>query len=290
MSLGGAARQWAQNAIFHQMYRDDFSWCPAPIRLRLLFERHIAQYIYANPIESEGLPIPRTVHAIWFGGDIPPVHARCVASWRQTMPEFEIKIWNETSLAVDSAPFSQAAFRQRDYRKMADYWRLRLLRDHGGVYLDCDVFLHRPLPDAWLSPSLTLFPQSDVESTSFVNNSIIAARRGHPLIAGTLEFIEKRMPCDRDAVWTGPNLLTALYCTLRNHRRLEALNVALADCARVTARKRGVRRPFTEIGDLVALTDDVVCCPTQVTAEEQGLYLRGLARDLRRLSASPSRL
>jgi mannosyltransferase OCH1-like enzyme len=272
MWLATKVRPALQNIIFRQLYVDAFSFLPAPLRLRLLFEREMAKYVvFARDVAGAG-PVPPAIHAIWFGGDLPPIHRKCIDSWRRKMPHLDLKIWNEKSLPVESVPFSMAALRKKDYRKLSDYWRLRVLRDHGGIYADCDVFFQQAIPDTWLTNSLTLFPQSKSESTSFVTNSMVTATKGYPLVSGMVEFIERHMPHDRDAVWTGPNLFTVLYCALRAQGLLDVLNVALVDCNSVTANKRKINRPFSEISELVALTQNVVCCPSHPTIDELKLY------------------
>ena len=49
--------------------------------------------------------IPRIIHYCWFGGNpIPEVLQKYMATWRQFMPDWEIKEWNEQTFSIDSAP------------------------------------------------------------------------------------------------------------------------------------------------------------------------------------------
>lgn len=92
--------------------------------------------------------IPRTIHYCWFGGGaLPALAARCLASWREQMPDYEIKCWNEENFDVFSIPYTREAYRLGLYAYVSDYARLWVLYHHGGIYLDTDVELLRPLDD-----------------------------------------------------------------------------------------------------------------------------------------------
>ena len=57
--------------------------------------------------------IPKIIHLCWLSGDpYPPTIARCIDSWNQVMPDYEIMLWdklrfvNEIDNIVNIAPFS----------------------------------------------------------------------------------------------------------------------------------------------------------------------------------------
>ncbi len=94
------------------------------------------------------LEIPKTIHYIWFGGKpLPPLARRCIESWHRHMPGHEIIRWDETNFDVNAVPYTAAAYSAGKYAFVSDYARFRILYDHGGVYLDTDVELIKPLDD-----------------------------------------------------------------------------------------------------------------------------------------------
>lgn len=92
--------------------------------------------------------IPRTIHYCWFGrGAMPELALRCLDSWRRHMPDCAIVQWDENTFDVNRVAYTREAYRLRKYAYVSDYARLWVLYHHGGIYLDTDVELLRPLDD-----------------------------------------------------------------------------------------------------------------------------------------------
>ncbi|MDO4707652.1 MAG: glycosyltransferase [Porphyromonadaceae bacterium] len=92
--------------------------------------------------------IPKIIHYCWFGPKpLPPLAERCIASWRQHMPEWELRLWSEANFDVSSVSFVREAYELGKYAFVSDYVRLRAVQQHGGLYLDTDVELLRPLDE-----------------------------------------------------------------------------------------------------------------------------------------------
>ena len=102
--------------------------------------------------------IPKILHYCWFGGaPLPALAERCIASWKEHMPEWEYKCWNEASLSQTLSPlkgeegcwlehmpvYVKQAYEARKYAFVSDYVRLWALEQYGGVYLDTDVMVLR---------------------------------------------------------------------------------------------------------------------------------------------------
>ena len=61
------------------------------------------------------------------------------------MPGCEIKEWNEDNFDVNLIQYTKGAYENKKYAFVSDYARFCILRDHGGIYLDVDVELIKPL-------------------------------------------------------------------------------------------------------------------------------------------------
>ena len=92
--------------------------------------------------------IPRTIHYCWFGrGEMPQLAMDCIASWHKYMPDWNYKLWNEDNFDVDSVPYTHEAYVAGKYAFVTDYVRLYALSTEGGVYMDTDVEILKPLDD-----------------------------------------------------------------------------------------------------------------------------------------------
>ncbi len=90
--------------------------------------------------------IPRIIHYCWFGrGEIPQLAKECIASWHRYMPDWEYKLWNEDNFDVACNAYVQEAYKAGKYAFVTDYVRLYALAMEGGVYMDTDVEVLKPL-------------------------------------------------------------------------------------------------------------------------------------------------
>lgn len=85
--------------------------------------------------------IPKVIHYCWFSGDpFPPLIRNCIDSWKTVLPEYELKEWNSQNTEFDT-PFAVKAFREKKWAFLTDYIRMKILYEHGGIFLDTDVLL-----------------------------------------------------------------------------------------------------------------------------------------------------
>ena len=92
--------------------------------------------------------IPKIIHYCWFGrGQIPELAQKCIDSWHKYMPDYEYKLWNEDNYDVNQIPYTKEAYEAKKYAFVSDYVRLWALEREGGVYLDVDFEVYKPLDD-----------------------------------------------------------------------------------------------------------------------------------------------
>lgn len=85
--------------------------------------------------------IPKIIHYCWFGGPLPTLAKKCIASWEKFCPDYEIKRWDETSFDVNCCEYVQEAYKTKMWAFVSDYARFDILYKYGGVYFDTDVEL-----------------------------------------------------------------------------------------------------------------------------------------------------
>lgn len=90
--------------------------------------------------------IPKIIHYCWFGGNPKPeIIEKCIASWKQFCPDWEIKEWNESNYDVSVHPYTREAYEAKKWAFVSDVARLEVVSKEGGVYMDTDVELLAPL-------------------------------------------------------------------------------------------------------------------------------------------------
>ena len=90
--------------------------------------------------------IPKVIHYCWFGGnELPELAMKCIDSWKKFCPDYEIKQWNEKNYDLDSSRYIKEAYKNKKWAFVSDYARLDIIYNNGGIYLDTDVELIKPL-------------------------------------------------------------------------------------------------------------------------------------------------
>lgn len=90
----------------------------------------------------------KIIHYCWFGNNpLPPLALKCIASWKEFLPEYEIKEWNEDNFDVNIIPYTAEAYAAGKYAFVSDYARFWILYNYGGVYFDTDVEIIKPIDD-----------------------------------------------------------------------------------------------------------------------------------------------
>jgi hypothetical protein len=134
--------------------------------------------------------IPRVIHYCWFGNTPLPASAeRCLASWRRSCPDYEIRRWDEQTFDVARCTFCREAHAAGKWAFASDYARLRIIFEHGGVYLDTDVELLQSLDRLLAHSAFFGFQQDGTIATGLGFGAIPA----HPLIGSLLQHYETVM-------------------------------------------------------------------------------------------------
>ena len=91
--------------------------------------------------------IPKVIHYCWFGhNEKSEIILKCIDSWKKMLPDYEIIEWNEDNFDVTFSPFAEAAYNAKKWAFVSDVARLKIVHDHGGIYMDTDVELLKDHP------------------------------------------------------------------------------------------------------------------------------------------------
>lgn len=92
--------------------------------------------------------IPHIIHYCWFGGrPLPELYQNCIDSWSKNCPGWEIRRWDENNYDISKHHYMKQAAEQGCWAFVSDYARKDVVYQYGGIYLDADVEVLRPLDE-----------------------------------------------------------------------------------------------------------------------------------------------
>lgn len=155
--------------------------------------------------------IPKIIHYCWFGGnDMPAEYHSYIADWQALHPGWKVIRWDETNAPV-TEPYLANALRLGNWSNCSNYIRLWALRHQGGVYMDTDFKLLKPL-DSFLSEQCFLgFEQEPSGDAGFIiNNAIMGALPGHAFIEACFQELTTTFDASEQSDLSGPGLTTKM--------------------------------------------------------------------------------
>lgn len=132
--------------------------------------------------------IPEIIHYCWFGKKPLSKDAlRCIDGWKEKLPGYEIREWNEDCFDVNSIRYVREAYEAKKWAFVSDYVRLYALVTFGGIYMDTDVEVIKPL-DKYLEYKAVAGFQSDNE----INTGLMACEKAYPVFEKLLHDYDGR--------------------------------------------------------------------------------------------------
>lgn len=113
---------------------------------------------------------------------MPELARKCIASWKKYLPEYEIKEWNEDNFDINSYPYVREAYANRRFAFVTDVVRLYALYHEGGIYMDTDVEVLKPL-DTLLEYDMV----SGFESETQIPTGLMASQANMPFMFELLQ-------------------------------------------------------------------------------------------------------
>lgn len=139
-----------------------------------------------NPKISKDPLIPKKIHYMWLGRNpLPQKLERCINSWKEYCPDYEIIEWNEDNYDIGKHSYMRDAYEAKAYGFVPDFARIDILYNEGGFYLDTDVEIRRSIDDLRYQQAFC-----GVEKWQIINfGGLSGSIKGHPMLK---EFLDSR--------------------------------------------------------------------------------------------------
>lgn len=135
--------------------------------------------------------IPKIIHYCWISENVndklPEKVQECINTWKQYLPDYEIKRWNQYNFDISNSIYAKQALDCKKYAFVSDYIRLSVLYRYGGIYLDTDMKVLRSFDELLNNKAFIGF-----ENKYSIAAGIIGAEKKHDYIKLLLDMYEDR--------------------------------------------------------------------------------------------------
>lgn len=186
------------------------------------------------------MAIPKILHHIWVGSELPENERLNITSWRVHHPDWEHRLWGDEHTG-DWKTHDLPELRNRGLYARApelvppdaigqfrsDIARYEILFDHGGLYVDTDTVCLRPIDPVFDALPARRVPGGHawaaMEDRNWVGNTYLAAEPRTDVFAdlviglGPNVASAPRVGCWRPNKLSGPKYLTPIWRKHQQH-------------------------------------------------------------------------
>lgn len=161
--------------------------------------------------------IPKIIHYCWFGqSQMPELAIYCINSWKKYLPDYEFILWNEDNFDINCNEYVKEAYESKKFAFVTDYVRLYALYNYGGIYMDMDVEVLKPL-DKFLKHQAFIGCENNKICVT-TGTGIMAAEKNHKWIEDLLkEYDERRFILPDGSYDTTPNTQIITKVTMEEY-------------------------------------------------------------------------
>jgi inositol phosphorylceramide mannosyltransferase catalytic subunit len=178
--------------------------------IELLYYRN---YILPNIDAFPEAIIPKKIHQIWLGGELPEKYKSFVESWKIWNPEYEYKLWTDKDADTFEFERPDIYYGSQNMGTRSDYFSYEILRKHGGIYVDVDFECLQSFEDLMF---LKFFTSVAYDPKLEIYHGLMASVPNHPILDSCIKDIIPYTGENGEKIMdsTGPYHLTR--CLLKN--------------------------------------------------------------------------
>ena len=92
------------------------------------------------------MAIPKKIHYVWLGDSpLPAEDQTYIEGWQRLNPDYEIRHWTQKDIDLERFPLVAKAIEKKRWALASDIIRMYAIYTEGGIYMDTDVELLKPL-------------------------------------------------------------------------------------------------------------------------------------------------
>lgn len=164
--------------------------------------------------------IPKTIYYCWFGNEKPKKVLNCIENWKEKLPGFEIVEINEynkelfdVEVECKNNLWFKTVWENKMWAYVADYARLKVLYERGGVYFDTDITVEKDISEL-LEKNKLVLGWEDKQSINIAVGVVVVV--GNPLIKEMLDFYNEDIWHSK--IYTIPQIVTHI---IKKHYELK---------------------------------------------------------------------
>lgn len=166
--------------------------------------------------------IPKVIHQIWIGGDVPKVYIPFMESWKTHHPDWTYKFWDEGD--ADRMLANNPVYQRSNNNGMkSDILRYAILQQEGGIYIDTDFECLHPLDDLMY---LKFFTGLSYDAKLVFYIGLIGSVPNHPIM---------RYCVDEAKIYPGDNAMVIMDSSGNYHFTRSFLKGVMEDQDKVVA-------------------------------------------------------
>lgn len=177
--------------------------------------------------ERKRQPIPRKIHQIWLGSQVPEKYREWMESW-QGWKGWEYKLWTEAEIAEFGLYNQKLYDNAKNYGERSDIARYEILYREGGLYVDVDFQCINPEFFKYAHSNYDLYAGVEpLETLNLsINNALLGFSPKHPLLKAMILELEEHHTKVYDPVLgqfntiatTGPRYFTKQFQRMELHK------------------------------------------------------------------------
>ena len=138
---------------------------------------------YINNYTNKDSFIPKNIHQIWLGSDLPQESKELQKKIIDFHPDWNYKLWTDKDLCYFGSDFENKMNKIDNFGLKSDIFRYKILEAIGGIYLDCDFYCIKPFES--LIKNVNFFAgvcDPGDNNLPLINNGFFGCSINHPIL------------------------------------------------------------------------------------------------------------
>jgi mannosyltransferase OCH1-like enzyme len=178
------------------------------------YERWVlTKSLYEKEFYSDN-KIPKKIHQVWLGSDLPEKYRDLCNSWQTTNPDWEYKLWTDKDIEefdIDIQKFNQI----KNLGTKSDILRYHILYKYGGIYADTDFLCLKSFDEFLKYDFFGCGGVTDNNNNPLLFNGLFGASKNNEIVGECIKHISDKIyeSTNFEVIMnlTGPYYLTEMF-------------------------------------------------------------------------------